>query len=177
MNKALEVIEAHYLFAMPAEKIDVLIHQQSVVHSMVEYADGSILAQMGASDMRTPIASAMAWPERMATPGERLDFKALSRLDFLEPDTDRFPALARAFSCLKAGEGACIALNAANEIAVEAFLAEKIRFLAIIDVIDFVLESFTDRDITSIEAVIDLDEDCRRIARDYIQSNPLKQAI
>lgn len=177
MNKALEVIEAHYLFAMPADKIDVLIHPQSVVHSMVEYADGSILAQMGASDMRTPIASAMAWPLRMHSPGERLDVQSLSRLDFLAPDTVRFPALARAFSCLKAGEGACIALNAANEIAVAAFLAEKIRFLDIIDVIDSVLESFSDGALNSIETVINLDEDCRRLAQGYIHSHTIKQAI
>ncbi len=177
MNKALEVIEAHYLFDMPADKIDVLVHPQSIVHSMVEYEDGSILSQMGASDMRTPIAYALSWPDRMRTSGDRLDFKALSRLDFLAPDDDRFPSLSRAYQCLADGESACVALNAANEIAVEAFLQEKIRFLDIVDVIDSVLESVGSCALNSIETVVDLDGRCRTMALDYIYSRQIKLGV
>ena len=128
MNKALEVIEAHYLFNMSAEQIDVLVHPQSVVHSMVEYSDGSILSQMGASDMCTPIAYALAWPQRMRTPGERLNLAEMRDLSFEELDTEKFPAIGFAKDAIRSGLGACIALNAANEIAVDAFLGERIGF-------------------------------------------------
>ncbi len=131
MNKALEVIEAHYLFHMPADNIDVLIHPQSIIHSMVEYADGSILSQMGASDMCTPIAHALAWPERMATPGKRLDLAAIKTLDFETVDDDQFPAIGLAKDCINAGLPASIALNASNEVAVDAFLKGEIGFLDI----------------------------------------------
>ncbi|MGQ0526782.1 MAG: 1-deoxy-D-xylulose-5-phosphate reductoisomerase [Alphaproteobacteria bacterium] len=139
MNKALEIIEAHYLFSMQPEKIEVMIHPQSVVHSMVEYRDGSVLAQMGASDMRTPISYALAWPERMQTPGRRLDFNMLKSLDFEKPDTGRFPALRLAYECLARGPSHCIALNAANEVAVDAFLCKRIGFADIIRTVEFVL--------------------------------------
>lgn len=128
MNKGLEVIEAHHLFAMPADKIDVLLHPQSVIHSMVEYSDGSVLAQLGAPDMRTPIAYALAYPERMQTTGQRLDLTKLSQLDFGQPDFKKFPCLTMAYEALRAGQASCIALNAANEVAVEAFLNRKIGF-------------------------------------------------
>jgi 1-deoxy-D-xylulose-5-phosphate reductoisomerase len=128
MNKGLEVIEAHHLFAMPADKIDVLLHPQSVIHSMVEYCDGSVLAQLGAPDMRTPIAYALAYPNRMQTTGQRLDLTKLSQLDFGSPDLNKFPCLAMAYEALRAGPASCIALNAANEVAVEAFLNRKIGF-------------------------------------------------
>ena len=128
MNKALEVIEAHYLFDIPQGKIDVLMHPQSIVHSMVEYIDGSILAQLGASDMRTPIAYALAWPERMATTGGFLDLTKPQTLEFLPPDTVRFPALALVRQVLDAGGAMPTVFNSANEIAVAAFLNGEIGF-------------------------------------------------
>jgi len=131
MNKALEVIEAHYLFDMPAEKIDVLIHPQSVVHSMVEYNDGSILSQMGASDMCTSIAYALGWPERIATPGKRLGFTQMQVLNFEAVDDEKFPAIQMARDCINSGLAASIAFNAANEVAVGAFLEKEIGFLDI----------------------------------------------
>ncbi|MDQ7018124.1 MAG: 1-deoxy-D-xylulose-5-phosphate reductoisomerase [Robiginitomaculum sp.] len=140
MNKGLELIEACHLFDVSSGEIDVLIHPQSVVHGLVEYADGSILAQLGPADMRVPIASAFAWPERIATRCERLDLARVSRLDFETPDTDRFPALNLARNAMKAGDVACTALNAANEVAVEAFLAGQIGFLDISALVADVLE-------------------------------------
>lgn len=128
MNKGLEVIEAHYLFGMPADKIDVVVHPQSVIHSMVEYADGSVLAQLGAPDMRTPIASTLAWPARMATTGQTLDWTKLKTLEFEVPDLKKFPCLGMAYDALRAGPAVCIALNAANEIAVQEFLGRRIGF-------------------------------------------------
>jgi 1-deoxy-D-xylulose-5-phosphate reductoisomerase len=131
MNKGLEMIEASYLFTMPPERIDVIIHPQSVVHSLVEYADGSTLAQLGPPDMRTPIACAWAWPDRIAWPAQRLDLAAIGSLDFEDPDEVRFPALAIARQALTAGAGAPAAMNAANEVAVGAFLDHRIGFLDI----------------------------------------------
>ncbi|MDH5723317.1 MAG: 1-deoxy-D-xylulose-5-phosphate reductoisomerase [Alphaproteobacteria bacterium] len=136
MNKALEIIEAHYLFDMPADKIDVVIHPQSVIHSMVSYHDGSVLAQMGASDMRTPVAYALSWPERIKTPGQTLDIKSLSKLTFLPPDLDKFPALRFAYTALESGQNAQITLNAANEEAVDLFLREQISFGKIAKIIE-----------------------------------------
>ena len=127
MNKGLELIEAHYLFGLPSERIDILIHPQSVIHSLVEFVDGSVLAQLGSPDMRIPIAYALAWPERMATPAQRLDLAAIARLDFEAPDVERFPALRLAREALEAGGAAPIVLNAANEVAVAGFLAGAIR--------------------------------------------------
>lgn len=134
MNKALEVIEAHYLFEMPAKQIDVLVHPQSIVHSMVQYCDGSVLAQMGASDMRTPIVYALGWPDRLETSGEKLDLLGASKtsLDFMSPDTTLFPAISLAYDAMEAGQAYCIAMNAANEVAVDAFLKKQIGFLDII---------------------------------------------
>ena len=128
MNKGLELIEAHYLFGLPSGRIDILVHPQSVVHSMVEFVDGSVLAQLGNADMRIPIAYALAWPERMETPAEKLDLAAIARLDFEAADLDRFPALRLAREALEAGGDAPIVLNAANEVAVAGFLAGKIAF-------------------------------------------------
>jgi len=139
MNKGLELIEASYLFARPASDIDVVVHPQSIVHSMVEYIDGSVLAQMGMPDMRTPIAYAMGWPERMAAPVERLDLTQMSGLTFFEPDTERFPALRLAREALETGGRAPNILNAANEIAVAAFLEDKIGFLDIAATVETVL--------------------------------------
>lgn len=132
MNKALEIIEARYLFDIEPGKIDVLVHPQSLVHGMVEYVDGSVLCQMGASDMRTPIASALAWPGRIETPGNTLDFSALKTLDFEKPDTDAFPALSLAYRVMEIGLGACVAMNTANEVMVDAFLRGACGFLDIV---------------------------------------------
>jgi 1-deoxy-D-xylulose-5-phosphate reductoisomerase len=128
MNKALEVIEAHYLFGMPPEKIEVVIHPQSIIHSMVQYKDASIVAQLGTPDMRVPIAYGLSWPERMASGAKALDFAALGAMTFEVPDRARFPGLFLAWEALGAPEGTCAVLNAANEIAVAAFLDGKIRF-------------------------------------------------
>ena len=128
MNKGLELIEAHYLFGLPSDRLDVVIHPQSVIHSMVEFVDGSVLAQLGNPDMRIPIAYALAWPERMPTPARRLDLTAIARLDFEAPDHERFPALRLAREAMRTGGAAPIVLNAANEIAVASFLAGDLRF-------------------------------------------------
>jgi 1-deoxy-D-xylulose-5-phosphate reductoisomerase len=128
MNKGLELIEAHYLFGLPSAQLDVVIHPQSVIHSLVEFIDGSVLAQLGSPDMRIPIAFALAWPERMPTPARRLDLAAIARLEFEVPDLERFPALRLAREALEAGGAAPIVLNAANEIAVAAFLDGAVRF-------------------------------------------------
>ncbi len=139
MNKGLEVIEARWLFGVEPDRIEVVIHPQSVVHSMVEYLDGSVLAQMGNPDMRTPIAHALAWPERMASGVRSLDLTAIARLDFEKPDLVRFPCLNLAYHALASGGGAPAILNAANEIAVDAFLHGRIRFTDIAAVVDRVL--------------------------------------
>jgi 1-deoxy-D-xylulose-5-phosphate reductoisomerase len=140
MNKGLEVIEAAYLFAMPPERVDVLIHPQSIVHSLVEYADGSTLAQLGAADMRTPIACAYAWPDRLPWPAERLDLARIGQLTFEAPDLQRFPALAIAKSALDTGGAAPAVMNAADEVAVAAFLGRRIGFLDIARVVAETLE-------------------------------------
>ncbi len=128
MNKALEVIEAHYLFGMPADKIEVVIHPQSIIHSMVQYFDASTVAQLGTPDMRVPIAYGLSWPERMESGAKALDFSKLGAMTFEVPDRVRFPGLFLAWEVMNAPEGSCAVLNAANEIAVAAFLDEKIRF-------------------------------------------------
>ncbi|MCY1205477.1 1-deoxy-D-xylulose 5-phosphate reductoisomerase [compost metagenome] len=140
LNKGLEVIEAHWLFAMPADRIEVVVHPQSVVHSMVEYDDGSVLAQLGQPDMRTPIAYGLGFPERLESGVGPLDLTRLGRLDFEKPDLARFPCLALSFAALRAGQGACVALNAANEVAVEAFLAGRLPYTWIPRVIEASLE-------------------------------------
>lgn len=140
MNKALEVIEAHFLFDLRPEQIDVLVHPQSVIHSMVEYDDGSVLAQMGAPDMRVPIAHTLGWPARIGGNAQRLDFAKLSTLSFEAVDTCRFPAINYAYDCLRAGQAACIAFNAANEICVSAFLDGRTGFANIFDCVRRVVE-------------------------------------
>jgi len=141
MNKGLELIEAHFLFDMPPERLDVVIHPQSIVHSMVEYVDGSILAQLGNPDMRTPIAHALAWPERIDSGVSLLDLAAHGRLDFERPDPGRFPCLRLARQALSAGAAAPCVLNAANEVAVEAFLERRIRFTDIARINESVLDA------------------------------------
>jgi 1-deoxy-D-xylulose-5-phosphate reductoisomerase len=164
MNKGLEVIEAARLFDLDESDIGVLIHPQSVIHGLVFYRDGSVLAQMGSPDMRIPIAHALAWPERMATPARRLDLAALAQLDFAEPDLDRFPALRLARECLRAGGGAPTIMNAANEIAVEAFLQRRIGFLDIAGTVARVLDTMGDRPADTLDDVIALDGEARLMA-------------
>ena len=143
MNKGLELIEAHHLFDMPGERIDIVVHPQSVIHSMVSYADGSVIAQLGVQDMRVPIAHALAWPRRMKTVAARLDFAKLSALTFEPPDPDRFPALRLARAALQTGGIVPISLNAANEIAVESYLSSQIRFLDIARIVEDVMGRMT----------------------------------
>ena len=164
MNKGLEVIEAHHLFDIPGNRIDVVMHPQSVVHSMVEYADGSILAQLGAPDMRTPIAYALSYPERMETSGSRLDWKTLKTLEFAEPDSVRFPCLKLAYDALDAGQDACIALNAANEIAVSAFLNRQIRFSDIPKIIHDTIDNRGKEGLNSLADILNYDRQMRLLA-------------
>ena len=165
MNKGLELIEAHHLFALPPERIDILVHPESVIHSMVEFVDGSVLAQLGSPDMRIPIAHALAWPERMATPAARLDLARIASLHFEVPDTTRFPALRLARSALEQGGAAPIVLNAANEIAVAAFLDRQIGFGEIAEHVEAALGQVAAPAPRSIADVIDID----RAARDTVR--------
>lgn len=177
INKGLEVIEAHYLFGMPADKIDVIIHPQSIIHSMVEYSDGSVLAQMGASDMRTPIAYALAWPERMETPGRKLDWTTLRELNFEKPDFERFPGLRLSYEALQSGQVACISLNAANEIAVDAFLDQSIGFTDIIKVTEHLAGRVVVRDISTLNDVESLDKAVRELTRSYITQGVTNKTV
>ena len=162
MNKGLELIEAHYLFGLPSERIDILIHPQSVIHSMVEFIDGSILAQLGSPDMRIPIAYALAWPERLETPAQRLDLAAIGGLDFEKPDLQRFPALRLAREALEHGGSAPIVLNAANEVAVANFLAGTIRFTEIVAIVEEALQEGQFINPRSIEDVLEVDRATRK---------------
>jgi 1-deoxy-D-xylulose-5-phosphate reductoisomerase len=164
MNKCLEVIEAARLFALDESQIDVLVHPQAVIHGLVCYRDGSVLAQLGAPDMRIPIAHTLAWPARMATQSPRLDLVALARLDFAEPDNVRFPALRLAREALRAGGGASAILNAANEIAVESFLQHRIRFLDIVGTVARVLDAIGTPPADTLDEVLALDATARRTA-------------
>jgi len=169
MNKGLELIEAHYLFGLPSERIEVLIHPQSIIHSMVEYVDGSVLAQLGSPDMRIPIASALAWPDRMATPADKLDFARIGRLDFEIADTERFPALRLAREALEAGGAAAVVLNAANEVAVGAFLEGRIAFLNIAELVEDALARTDASAPHSIADVVDIDSETRDRVREMMR--------
>jgi len=168
MNKGLEVIEAAHLFNMPSEKIDVLVHPQSVIHSMVEYVDGSILAQLGPPDMRVPIANTLAYPDRIEAPVERVDFLSLKQLDFEAPDTARFPALRLAREALDAGPHVPPVLNAANEVAVAAFLEGILPFGGIAKLVEHVVPQVSDQTVDSLEDVYHLDGEARSIASETI---------
>ena len=170
MNKGLEVIEAFWLFGLPLEKIKVLIHPQSVVHSMVRYRDGSVIAQLGQPDMRTPIAYGLAWPERIEAGVAQLNLTQLAALSFAEPDLARFPCLSLAFAAAKAGGTAPTVLNAANEIAVAAFLNEGMPYLDISSVVDKTLNAMPVSGADSIEYILDIDMQARKVARDFIKS-------
>jgi 1-deoxy-D-xylulose-5-phosphate reductoisomerase len=164
MNKGLELIEAHFLFGIPEEHIDVLVHPQSVIHSLVEYVDGSVLAQLGTPDMRTPIAYALGWPARIATPAERLDLVKAATLTFEAPDPVRFPALRLARAALQSGGGAPTILSAANEVAVQAFLDRRIGFLDIERIVEETLTALPHRPLRDLAAVREADADARRDA-------------
>jgi 1-deoxy-D-xylulose-5-phosphate reductoisomerase len=168
MNKGLEVIEAHWLFNAPAERIEVVIHPQSVIHSLVDYEDGSVLAQLGNPDMRTPIAHALAWPERMDSGVPPLDLLKVAHLDFEAPDSRRFPCLDLAYQALRAGGSAPAVLNAANEIAVEAFLERKLGFTGIAETIAATLDALPVEAIPDLESVLEADRRGRKHARELV---------
>ncbi|HRE55253.1 MAG TPA: 1-deoxy-D-xylulose-5-phosphate reductoisomerase, partial [Candidatus Competibacter sp.] len=174
MNKGLEVIEAHWLFGVASEQIEVVVHPQSVVHSMVEYEDGSVLAQLGNPDMRTPIAHALAWPRRLASGAAFLDFFQLRPLEFQPPDFNRFPCLRLAFAALAAGGTAPAILNAANEVAVRAFLERKIRFTDIASVVEHVQGQVARRAADTLEWILEDDASARAEADGWIAARALE---
>jgi 1-deoxy-D-xylulose-5-phosphate reductoisomerase len=169
MNKGLEVIEATLLFGLPESQVDVVVHPQSVVHSLVEYADGSMLAQLGAPDMRTPIAQALAWPERFASGVQSLDLLAIGHLGFEPPDHVRFPSLALARAAARAGGTAPTVLNAANEVAVQAFLDRRLNFVGISTVIDKVLQRLDASPVKALGDVLEADAAARSLAVTMIE--------
>jgi 1-deoxy-D-xylulose-5-phosphate reductoisomerase len=168
MNKGLEVIEAHWLFDLAHEEIEVVVHPQSVIHSMVEYVDGSVLAQMGNPDMRTPIAHALAWPERIGSGVASLDLLEVARLDFQRPDDERFPCLRLAFAAVAAGGAAPAVLNAANEVAVDAFLQGRLPFLGIARLNQAVMESAELAQPESVDHLLEVDRRSRRMAEQLL---------
>ncbi|MBL4790632.1 MAG: 1-deoxy-D-xylulose-5-phosphate reductoisomerase, partial [Kordiimonadaceae bacterium] len=168
MNKGLEVIEAFHLFPVEKDQIDILIHPQSVIHSMVEYIDGSTLAQLGSPDMRVPIASCLAWPDRMQTPARRLDLAAIGSLTFERPDYDKFKCLALAKNALEIGGAAPAVLNASNEVAVAAFLGEQIAFTDIPEIVEQTLHKCDMKEPHSLPNVIEIDVEARRVATSLI---------
>ena len=168
MNKGLEVIEAHYLFGIPHDKIKVVVHPQSTIHSLVQYVDGSVLAELGAPDMRTPIAHALAWPERIASGVEMLDLVACGCFDFMAPDLDAFPCLRLAFDALAQGGSAPAVLNAANEVAVAAFLAGRIGFLQIAEIIEATLNAIAHEAVHTLDDVFAADARARHFAESYL---------
>jgi 1-deoxy-D-xylulose-5-phosphate reductoisomerase len=171
MNKGLELLEAHHLFALAPEKLDVLVHPQSIVHCLVQMSDGAVLAQLSCPDMRTPIAYSLAWPERMHVPNERLDLAEIGSLTFEAPDPERFPALRLAKEALVAGGSAGTVLNAANEIAVAAFLEKRLGFLAIAGLVESTLAACADLiclDPQTADDVLEIDEETRRRARGWL---------
>ena len=169
MNKGLEVIEAHWLFGVSHDLIEVVIHPQSIIHSMVAYTDGSILAQLGNPDMRTPIAHCLAWPERIASGVEPLDIFDVAKLEFEKPELQRFPCLELCYQAIQTGGSASIALNAANEIAVQAFLQKRIRFTAIADIIESALSEIATTEVKTLDAILDVDQAARDIANAHLK--------
>ncbi len=165
MNKGLELIEAYHLFPVKADQLEAVVHPQSIVHSLVEYCDGSLLAQLGPADMRVPIAYTLAWPQRMATPCTGLDLATIARLDFEAPDFERFPALALARQALAEGGAKPAILNAANEVAVASYLARSIGFLDIAAIVGDVMAAYDPPTPATIEAVLEIDAEARAVAR------------
>jgi 1-deoxy-D-xylulose-5-phosphate reductoisomerase len=177
MNKGLEVIEAHWLFSVPSEQIEVLIHPQSVIHSMVSYQDGSVIAQLGNPDMRTPIAYGMAFPERIDAGVKALDLSKIMQLNFQAPDLDRFPCLKLAYVALQEGQSASINLNASNEIAVQAFLDKKISFRMIDYLIAKVLDKLPLVRVDEIEAIFEADRQARALTESLLASHMLPSGV
>jgi 1-deoxy-D-xylulose-5-phosphate reductoisomerase len=165
MNKGLEVIEAHWLFGLPYEKIDVIIHPQSIIHSMVEFQDGAVMAQLGTPDMKVPIQYALSYPRRLPLQTERLDLIALSRLDFRKPDFERYPCLKMAYEAGKAGGTMPTVLNAANEVAVEFFLNGQCSFLAIEEIVERALSSHERIENPTLEEIVEADRWARAFAK------------
>lgn len=174
MNKGLELIEAYYLFGLPEDKIDILVHPQSIIHSMVAYVDGSVLAQLGSPDMRTPISYTLAWPQRMVAPSARLDLGKIATLTFEPPDSERFPALRLAREALKAGGAAPTILNASNEVAVAGFLDNNLGFLDIPRIVAETLEKMPVSAIRSVDDALSVDNEARHIARDIMTETRLR---
>ncbi|HKA77505.1 MAG TPA: 1-deoxy-D-xylulose-5-phosphate reductoisomerase [Pseudolabrys sp.] len=178
MNKGLEIIEAHHLFALKSDEIDVLVHPQSVIHGLVEFRDGSVVAQLGSPDMRIPIAHCLAWPRRIDGPAARLDLAALQKLTFEAPDLERFPALALARQALETGGAATTVLNAADEVAVAAFLAGQISFLAIAALVEATLDKAAGRGLlaepANIDAALAVDHVARSLAQDLLPEIAVK---
>jgi 1-deoxy-D-xylulose-5-phosphate reductoisomerase len=174
MNKGLELIEAHWLFDIPVEKIQVVIHQQSVIHSMVAYIDGSILAQLGQPDMRTPIAYGLGWPERIDAGVEPLSLEKISQLTFEQPDIKRFPCLGLAIEAARKGGGAPTILNAANEIAVQAFLDGEIQYIQIPNLVSEVLNKISKSSPQDLEEVLEVDRHTRALARELLDTGVFK---
>jgi 1-deoxy-D-xylulose-5-phosphate reductoisomerase len=168
MNKGLELIEAHYLFGLKEERIEVLVHPESIIHSLVSFVDGSILAQLGNPDMRTPISFALSWPNRMPWPHKELRLADLSKLTFFDPDPERFPAINLAREALKSGGAMPAILNAANEIAVDSFLRGKLQFLGIPDLVLKTMEHLEGREFTNIDDLYLIDSEARRVASNLI---------
>lgn len=174
MNKGLELIEAYYLFGIPEDRIDILVHPQSIIHSMVSYIDGSVLAQLGTPDMRTPISYTLAWPQRMTAPSARLDLGEIATLTFEAPDSERFPALRLAREALKTGGSAPTILNASNEVAVAGFLGGKLGFLDIPRVVAETLEKLPGSVIGSVDDVLSVDKAARQVAEDIMSDTRLR---
>ncbi len=172
MNKGLELIEAHHLFGLPPAQIDVLVHAQSIVHGMVEFRDGAVIAELGAPDMRVPIAHCLAWPDRIDTPAPRLDLAKVASLTFEEPDPMRFPALRLARGALERGGGAPTILNAANEVAVEAFLQRRLGFAGITRLVEETLDAGERqglmREPPSVDDALSIDHISRSLARSLL---------
>ena len=172
MNKGLELVEAHHLFSLPPQELEVVVHPQSVIHGMVEFRDGSVVAQLGSPDMRIPIAHCLAWPRRIDGPAARLDLTKVRELTFEAPDLARFPALGLAWRALEAGGGATTVLNAANEVAVGEFIAGRIGFAAIAALVEMTLEAADSRGLMAepaeIDAALGIDHDTRSLARDLL---------
>jgi 1-deoxy-D-xylulose-5-phosphate reductoisomerase len=170
MNKGLEVIEARWLFDIPPQRIDVVVHPQSIIHSMVEYCDGCVMAQLGVPDMRAPIAYAITYPERTTSGVERLDLSKIATLTFEEPDRGRFPCLGLAYAALKAGGTMPAAMNAANEVAVASFLEERIGFLDIPRIVEGTMSAHDPRRVTEVDDLVEIDRWARGFAREIVGS-------
>ena len=170
MNKGLEFVEACHLFNVKPDDIEVVIHPQSIIHSMVQYVDGSVVAQLGSPDMKTPIAHTLAWPHRIDSGVESLDFSTLSSLTFLPPDYQRFPCLALAIECARVGQSATTCLNAANEIAVAGFLAGRCKYTDIFKLCEFAVGACSDQRVNTLQDILAIDEEARRVTRQQLEN-------